>query len=176
MKNEKWQSECRRVKIGVFRVRTRNMAQPYSFSWIEKPLLAALGRPDSAEDMEWLRRQGIDLLVSLTEDPPNSRWINEAGLMLVHVPVIDMEAPTQAQLTRSITSIQKAHESSMGVAVHCGAGLGRTGVVIACYFVGKGLSADDAIARIRRLRPGSVETEEQAESVREFARRRLDVA
>ena len=34
------------------------MAQPYSFSWVEKPHLAALGRPDSLEDLEWLRRQG----------------------------------------------------------------------------------------------------------------------
>lgn len=148
------------------------MAQPYSFSWIEKPQLAALGRPDSLEDLEWLRRQGIDLLVSLTEEPPHGRWVNEAGLLLVHVPVCDMEAPTQSQLNRCITSILKAHESNMGVAVHCGAGLGRTGVVLACYFVTRGLSGDDAIARVRRLRPGSVETEEQAESVREFARRR----
>jgi atypical dual specificity phosphatase len=146
------------------------MPQPYSFSWIEKPQLAALGRPESLEDMEWLRRQGIDLLISLTEDPPFSRWVNEAGLLLVHVPVVDMQAPTQAQLTRCLSSIAKAHEKHMGVAVHCGAGLGRTGVVLACYFVSGGVSAEDAIARIRRLRPGSIETEEQADAVREFAR------
>jgi atypical dual specificity phosphatase len=150
----------------------RTMAQPYSFSWIEKPQLAALGRPDSVEDLEWLRRQGIDLLVSLTEDPPNNRWVNDAGLLLVHVPVTDMEAPTQSQLQRCVSSILKAHDGNRGVAVHCGAGLGRTGAVLAAYFVTKGLSADDAIARVRRLRPGSVETEEQANAVREFARRR----
>jgi atypical dual specificity phosphatase len=148
------------------------MAQPHSFSWIEKPQLAALGRPDSLEEMEWLRRQGIDLLISLTEDPPNTRWVNEAGLLLVHIPVQDMEAPTQPQLDRSLSSIAKAHERNMGVAVHCGAGLGRTGVILAVYFVSKGLSADDAIARVRRLRPGSIETEEQSEAVREFERRR----
>jgi protein-tyrosine phosphatase len=65
----------------------------------------------------------------------------------------------------------RANERQMGVAVHCGAGLGRTGVVLACYFVSKGLNAPNAIARVRRLRPGSVETEEQADAVAEFARR-----
>jgi atypical dual specificity phosphatase len=148
------------------------MAQPYSFSWVEKPHLAALGRPDSLEDFEWLRRQGIDLLISLTEEPPSIRLINEAGLLLLHVPVTDMDAPTQSQIDRCISSIAKAQEKNMGVAVHCGAGLGRTGVILACYFVTKGLSADDAIARVRRMRPGSIETDEQGEAVKEFAQRR----
>src|ERR671937_301404 len=100
------------------------MAQPTAFSWIEKPLLAALGWPDSRE-----------------------------------------------QLDRCIAAIQKANQRQLGVAVHCGAGLGRTGVVLACYFVTKGLTADNAIARVRRLRPGSVETEEQERAIEEFARR-----
>ena len=51
------------------------------------------------------------------------------------------------------------------------AGLGRTGVIVACYFVTTGLAARDAINRVRRLRPGSIETSEQAAAVTEFARR-----
>ena len=35
------------------------------------------------------------------------------------------------------------------------------------------MAANDAIARIRRLRPGSVETQEQVDAVLNFARRRL---
>jgi atypical dual specificity phosphatase len=60
----------------------------------------------------------------------------------------------------------------MGVAIHCAAGLGRTGVVVACFFIDKGLNAKNAIARVRRLRPGSIETEEQEEAVDEFYRRK----
>jgi atypical dual specificity phosphatase len=45
--------------------------------------------------------------------------------------------------------------------------------MIACWLVRhEALPARDAIARVRRLRPGSVETEEQTEAVVEFARRR----
>jgi atypical dual specificity phosphatase len=147
------------------------MSQPQGFSWIDRPLLAAMARPADLGELRWLRAQGVEVLLSLTEDPPRRDWVNEAGLMLVHVPVEDMEAPTQEQLDHCIATIGRANEHKFGVAVHCGAGLGRTGVIVACYFITKGLTAKNAIARVRRLRPGSIETDEQAEAVAEFARR-----
>jgi atypical dual specificity phosphatase len=147
------------------------MSQPHGFSWIEKPLLAALSRPTALEELEWLRAQGIELLVSLTEDPLRRDWVNDAGLLVLHVPMEDMEAPTQEQLEKCISAILRAMDRKMGVAVHCGAGLGRTGVVLACYLVAKGQPPDNAIVRVRRLRPGSIETDEQAEAIHEFARR-----
>ena len=52
------------------------------------------------------------------------------------------------------------------------AGLGRTGVVLAGYYVAKGMTASNAIAKVRKIRPGSVETDEQAEAIADFARRR----
>jgi len=148
------------------------MSQPHGFSWIDKPLLAAMARPADADDLAWLRNQGIELILSLTEDPLRRDWVNEAGLMCLHVPVVDMEAPTQEQLDQCLSAIARANEQGMGVAVHCGAGLGRTGVVLACYFVIKNLTANNAIARVRRLRPGSIETDEQADAVVQFERRR----
>ena len=148
------------------------MSAPHGFSWVEKPLLAALGRPASPEDLAWLRRQGVEVLLSLTEERPPRDWADEAGLLVFHEPLEDMEAPSQEQLDRAVSAILKALDSRMAVAVHCGAGLGRTGVVLAAYLVARGASAQSAVAKIRRLRPGSVETEEQAEAVEAFARRR----
>jgi atypical dual specificity phosphatase len=148
------------------------MSSPSGFSWIDRPLLAALARPSGTEDFLWLRQQGIDLLISLTEDPPRRDWINDAGLLHMHVPVVDMEPPTQEQLDRCVSAIERAHTQKMGVAVHCSAGMGRTGVILACYFVARGLSAQNAIARVRRLRPGSIETDEQEQAVVEYARRK----
>jgi atypical dual specificity phosphatase len=146
------------------------MAQPAGFSWVERPLLAALARPSDAEDLIWLRQQGIQLLISLTEDPLRRNWVDDAGLLVFHVPMIDMAAPSVGQLERCVSAIRRAMDQQMGVAVHCGAGLGRTGVVLAAYFVSTGLSAQNAIGRVRRLRPGSIETDEQAEVIEEFAR------
>jgi atypical dual specificity phosphatase len=148
------------------------MGAPSGFSWIEKPLLAALAHPSAPEDLTWLREHGIEVLLSLTEDRPRRDWIEDAGLLVFHEPLEDMEPPTQEQLDRCVSAIVRANERKMGVAVHCGAGLGRTGVVLAAYFVLRGLSAGNAVARIRRLRPGSIETDEQAAAVELFARRK----
>jgi atypical dual specificity phosphatase len=150
------------------------MPQPQGFSWIEKPLLAAMALPESKEDLQWLRRLGIEVLISLTEDSLRRDWVNDTGILVVHEAIVDMEAPTPEQLDRCVSAIARAQERNMGVAVHCGAGLGRTGVVIAAYLVYRGKSARDAIAEVRRLRPGSIETEDQAAAVAEFARRRRD--
>jgi atypical dual specificity phosphatase len=148
------------------------MSPPQGFSWVEKPLLAALARPSSLEDFAWLREQGIEVLVSLTEDRPRRDWADDAGLLVFHEPLEDMEAPTQEQLDRAVSALTRAIDLNKAVAVHCGAGLGRTGVVLAAYFVLKGANAQNAIARIRRLRPGSVETDEQVEAVEHYARRK----
>ena len=147
------------------------MPQPTNFSWINKPFLAATAQPEDAEELVWLRAQGIELLVSLSEEPLRRDWINEAGLMRIHVPVVDMTAPTQEQLDQCLSSIKRANERNMGVVVHCSAGLGRTGTVLACYFVQQGMSAKNAVARVRRMRPGSVETEDQADAVVQYAKR-----
>jgi atypical dual specificity phosphatase len=148
------------------------MSKPQGFSWIDEPHLAAMALPEAKEELEWLRAHGIDVLISLTEDPLRRDWVNDAGILVVHEPVDDMAAPTQEQLDRCISSIDRALKQNMGVAVHCGAGLGRTGVVIAAYLVHQGQTNRDAIAQVRRLRPGSIETEEQAAAVAEFARRK----
>jgi protein tyrosine phosphatase domain-containing protein 1 len=56
------------------------------------------------------------------------------------------------------------------VAIHCHAGLGRTGVVIACYLVyAFRLTANDAILYVRSRRPNSVQTRGQMQIVQLFA-------
>ena len=147
---------------------------PPGFTWVDRPHLAALARPEGAADLAWLRRNGVDVLVSLTEDPVPRGWVNEAGLLAVNVPVPDMEAPTDRQLDHLLDTIGKARRAGMGVAVHCGAGLGRTGTVLAAYFVAGGMPAREAVAKVRDLRPGSVETADQERAVEQFARRRAD--
>ena len=144
---------------------------PPAFSWVDQPHLAAMAMPESSGDLTWLRRHGIEVLVSLTEQPPPRHWVNDAGLLVVNVPVPDMEPPSDRQLDHLLDTIRKANAAGMGVAVHCGAGLGRTGTVLAAYFVAHGLKPREALEKVRNLRPGSVETAEQERAIERFAGR-----
>jgi len=57
------------------------------------------------------------------------------------------------------------------VAVNCRGGKGRTGTMLCCYLIYKeGITAFEAITRIRELSPGSVETKEQEEFIEEYYR------
>jgi len=127
--------------------------------------------PDSPEELRWLRGEGIDILLSLSEEPPARRWIDEAGLMLVHVPILDFDAPRPDQYEKALVTIAQAKKNGMGINIHCLAGRGRTGTMLAGYFVSNGMPALDAIQQVRSLRPGSIETPEQEQSIRELSRR-----
>jgi len=148
------------------------MSEPYNFSWIEAAKLAAMGMPDSIEELQWLRQQGIELVITLTEDPLPRYWLSESGLLALHVPVGDMSPPSIAQIEESLSAIRRANEKNMPVVLHCFAGKGRTGTILACYFVEKGMSAVEAIAHVRELRPGSIESFSQEMIVEDFARMR----
>ena len=144
------------------------------FSWIEKDRLAAMARPgkqrDLAEDLAWLQSAGITLLVSLTEEPVPEEALEKFGMTGLHLPVEDFTPPTLDQIDRFLAEVDRAKLEDFALGIHCTAGKGRTGTMLAAYLVTRGLSAEEAIAEIRRLRPGSVETPEQEERVTEFAR------
>jgi atypical dual specificity phosphatase len=147
---------------------------PHAFDWLVPEQLAACVNPSVAEQAALELESGkVRLLINLHEraDPPEMlRRLNAEPL---HLPVADSNPPTQDQLDRGVAAIGEALGRGERVAVHCGAGLGRTGTLLAAYLVTQGYGAEDAIARVRAARPGSVETFEQEAAIHEFERRRL---
>ena len=144
------------------------------FSWIEEGQLAAMARPGRQrsldEDLAFLQSAGIRTLVSLTEEPVPEEALARHGMTGLHLPVEDFTPPTLEQMDRFLKEVEDARVEGRGVGIHCTAGKGRTGTMLAAYLVTRGLSSTDAVDEIRRLRPGSVETPEQEERVAEFAR------
>jgi atypical dual specificity phosphatase len=140
-------------------------------SWLEEGKLAACPYPSNENALRELNQLGVRVLVNLHEQahPPDA--IARHGLIEIHLPVPDFQPPTPDQLDTGVVAIERALASGQCVAVHCGAGLGRTGTLLACYLVKQGLPPEQAIARIRALRPGSVETRQQEAAVTAFARR-----
>ena len=143
------------------------------FSWVEKDTLAAMARPGRERDLEvdlaWLQSAGITVLVSLTEEPIPEESLEKYGMAGLHLPVEDFTPPTLAQINRFLEEVDRARLENYALGIHCTAGKGRTGTMLAAYLVTRGLSAEDAIAKVRKLRPGSVETVAQEERVAEFA-------
>jgi atypical dual specificity phosphatase len=143
------------------------------FSWIENGHLAAMARPGRQRDLEvdlaWLQSAGIVVLVSLTEEPIPESALEKFGMTGLHLPVEDFTPPTLAQIDRFLNEVELAESEDFALGIHCTAGKGRTGTMLAAYLVTQGFSAEEAIAEIRKLRPGSVETPEQEQRVAEFA-------
>jgi atypical dual specificity phosphatase len=139
-----------------------------NFGWVLPRRLAGMARPLPGA-AEHLKDLGIDAVLTLTEAPPLPEF-QAAGLTVAHEPIVDFAAPDAETLTRCVAFVRRAMAEGDAVVVHCHAGYGRTGTVLAATLVAEGLEPDTAIEIVRKLRPGSLETEEQEDAVRRFAK------
>jgi len=142
-----------------------------SGNWLYPDRLLACAYPWGPDGLASLAERGISVVVNLHERGHDPERLARLGLTQIHLPVPDFTAPTADQLARGVRAINQALAAGQRVAVHCAAGLGRTGTLLACYLVSTGLEPEAAIARIREVRPGSVETAEQQAAIEVFARR-----
>lgn len=139
-----------------------------SVTWVEERV-GGCGMP-WPEDIDAMVEDGVRALVSLTERVPEG--LPRDDLRHLHLPVRDFSPPSQAQLAAAVEFIAEALSADGAVIVHCGAGLGRTGTILAAWLVTRGRSAEDAIREVRRKRPGSVETPAQEHAIWMFAHAR----
>ncbi|MGQ9869945.1 phosphatase domain-containing putative toxin [Leptodesmis sp.] len=85
-------------------------------------------------------------------------------------PIPDFGTPaSMTGLSQLVEDILAALEGGRATVVHCRAGLGRTGLVVASCLVALGYSPKEASTHVRTARPGSVETLEQEAYVHQFA-------
>ena len=148
--------------------------RPTNFSWVIKDKLAGSGRPMTYRQFLWLVAQGIDSIITVREGPLSSDWFNNSSFVAnsidhVHLNVKDYGAPSLEQLYNTIDFMEKQIYKGKRVLVHCAAGKGRTGTILAAYLLKEGsLTAAQAINKIRKLRPGSVQTKTQENCVEAF--------
>ena len=135
--------------------------RPMNFSFIDDYVCGS-ARIMSKQDVEWLNEKGVRAVISLTEDPIPAKWL-EPRIEYLHVPVINHKAPTQEQLETCLDFISSNVKRQNKTLIHCAAGKGRTGTVIAAYICDRdNISAESAIDRTRLERPGSVEKDQES--------------
>lgn len=131
------------------------------------------GRGDNLDaDMVDLLRWKPDAVISMTEwreiegaraaDLPNR--LKDAGVVWRHLPIADFGGPRGAnahawpELSRELNTIL---DRGGAVLTHCYGGHGRSGMVALRLMVERGEAPKAALARIRAVRPGAVQADEQ---------------
>jgi len=135
--------------------------------WLIEDRLAGSEIPDRS-DLEYWKALGIACVVSLVEDQEflltdikSREKISEFGFEVLREPVRDGTAPSIKQLLRIVKWIDKQMKLGKKVLVHCFGGFGRTGTVLAAYLIYTGVPADEAIKKVRQVRPYAIEVLEQ---------------
>ncbi len=116
-----------------------------------------------AGQLKVLSDLGYGAVLTLTADGMDASALAAAGLDGLHLPIPESGAPSRAQMDRAVRFVQDSNRAGRAVFAHCFAGYGRTGVVIAGLMIAGGEEPRAAIDRVRRLRPGAVESARQEE-------------
>lgn len=156
---------------GVFlrKLRAKVEDRPTGFVWVEDRSVAGSGYPASRSQVEWLAKNGIRSILSLTGEPLPSEWTEGLIEDVGHVPMQDHEPPGVQSLNRAVDFILRQTAAGRPVAVHCLAGEGRTGCVLAAHLIAhKGLDPGQALRELRLKKPEFVERS-QEKAVVEFA-------
>ncbi|MEM0075472.1 MAG: dual specificity protein phosphatase family protein [Conexivisphaerales archaeon] len=163
------------MKLGEYaprflrRLVTELYGRPTNFSWIDDNRVAGSGYPFTLKSIQWLKERGITFLLSLTEDSPSRSLLQTVGINHEHIPMINRMPERPEVLDKAVDIIAGEIKKGGKVAVHCLAGQGRTGMVLACYLVReKGLPAQKAIEYVKKERPGSLARAKQRDAVMKY--------
>ncbi len=128
--------------------------------WVEPNKLLAgeyprnIDEKSSQKKINALLSFGVTVFIDLTEKDdklsPYSNMIGEATHL--QFPIKDASVPESTKLTTTVLdTIDKYIEQGEMVYVHCWGGVGRTGVIIACWLARHGYKGDKTLSRLREL-------------------------
>ena len=159
------------VSESEFRPYVSELRGPTGFRWLEAGRLAGAPMPGLVkpieDDIKSLTTVGVTSVLSLNDEAP-VEGLRAAGLTVRHAPFADMHPPTfeeARELSRQLVAWVEAGEVTV---VHCKAGIGRTGTILACYLIYRGASASFALRHVRTIEPSWVQSRAQEEFLPKF--------
>ena len=125
--------------------------------------------PETQEDFEKIKKLNIKVIISFDE---TIKEVKEKisvpdGIEFYEIFITDMDVPEKHQVERFLKLITKLREEKKPVLVHCIAGCGRTGLMLALaekYIYGV-IDGKKAIENVRKVRPCALETPNQIDFV-----------
>ncbi|MBX3232613.1 MAG: ATP-binding cassette domain-containing protein [Labilithrix sp.] len=148
-------------------------AGPRGFFWIVPGRLGGLPRPgivaELEHDLAGLAELGVGVLVTLEESVTVApERLAAIGVAPIHFPIPDMGAPDVVPAIALCARVAAEMARGRVVALHCRAGLGRTGTLLASQLVWSGESAVRAIERVRQINPRCIQSDAQIAFLRAF--------
>ena len=129
------------------------------------------------DDVKAYREIGISRIVSLLEHKEASDLglsnegdiCEEFGIDFVQYPIRDLALPTEADFRELVNSTCIALQNGTNIAVHCRAGVGRSGMLSSCVLIKLAVPADEAVFFIGEARGVSIpDTLEQHQFIQNF--------
>ncbi|VAW71136.1 hypothetical protein MNBD_GAMMA12-1280 [hydrothermal vent metagenome] len=151
---------------------------PRNFLWLRKGELAGTPRPGLFVELDYdltaLKRVGISVLVSLTQIPIDPTSLVKHGIKGIAFPIKDMGVPTIEVAKKFCHQIESLIDAGEAVALHCKAGIGRTGTMLVAQLIWEGETALHALEVARRIEPRWVQSDVQINFLEEFAQELLN--
>jgi atypical dual specificity phosphatase len=146
---------------------------PKGFVWIVDGVLAGCPMPGVSSpisyDLGLIASIGVTYLITLTEEDLDQEELEVSGLRNLHLPIYDRETPSLNQMHMLLFKMQKLIDDGEVLAVHCLAGIGRTGTVLAAWMIKEGgITADESIKRLRLINSSFVQTKMQEDFLVDF--------
>jgi protein-tyrosine phosphatase len=135
-------------------------------------LYGHIWKRDLEADLNSIERWGAQIVLTLVElcelqaleVATLGQKVQSRGMRWLHLPIVDVSIPTtefEGRWREELPGLLVALKHGGKVLVHCKGGLGRAGMVAAFLLIESGDRPEAAIRKVRRVRPGAIETAAQ---------------
>lgn len=149
-------------QIDIEEVKMRENPAHGDMNWIVPGKILALAGPEDdgypiEEFADYAEAHNVGAVFRLNAPLYHAAALHHQGISHFEMFMEDGGIPTLTQVEQFYDIADECWEANVAIAVHCMAGLGRTGTMIATFLIKKfGLRADRVIAYLRVMRPGCI--------------------